>query len=418
MKRLVLLVLVVFILSPVATAQEVLRIAAVVNDEAISALDLEQRLTLLLATANLPDRAEVRRRFRGQVLDDLINERLQLQEAARLGIRVAEQDIDTRIVQIEDQFGLGRGGMERFLRTLGLERSAITIQIRAQLAWNKIITTRLLPNVVVGEDEVDAVIERMRENEGQPQSRVLEIFLSVDTPDKKQEISQTARRLVEQLRGGAQFEVIAREFSQGSTAGQGGELGWIQHGQLTPDLGKAVAALAVGEVSDPILYAGGVYIMKVVERRSSTGDEGDGVQLHLAQVVFTLPADAATTEVRRIQRQAETVAQRIDGCANAVDVATEVGAPASGDLGTVALKDMPPQIAQVVGSLDVGAPSEPVQVGDALHVFVVCERIEPEPQGPNRTLILDAIGRDRLTMMARRYLRDLRREAFLDDSRL
>ena len=419
MMRLALLFLVLVLAAPPVAAQDVLRIAAVVNDEAISARDLEQRLRLFLANAQIPDRPKARRLWRGRVLRALVDERLKLQEAARLSIRVTEREIETAMRRIEVQPGWGDGGIDAFLRRQGLDRAVVEGEIHAQLAWEKIIGTRLMPNIFVGDDEVDAAIERMVENEGRPESDVLEIFMSVDTPEQSQDVVRTAYSLVEQLRGGARFEPLARQFSEGSTAAQGGHLGWVQQGQLAPELDAAILDLEVGTVSDPIRSAGGVYIIKIADRRSSGSDRTSNAKLHLAQVIVPVTSAATTADARRAEQKAGGLAERIVGCEDIAGVSDDIGgAPGSGDLGTIPMRELPKHIAEAVRDLDVGETSTPVSLDDGFHVFVVCDRIEPEDSGPDRDRIGNAIGQRRLTMMARRYLRDLRREAFLDENRL
>ena len=419
MMRLALLFLILVLAAPSVAAQEVLRIAAVVNDEAISALDLDQRLRLFLANAQIPDRPEARRLWRTRVLRILVDERLKLQEAARLGISVTDREIERTMRSIEAQSGWGGGGIDKFLLRQGLERSVMDGEIRAQLAWDKIMGMRLLPTIFVGDDEVDAAIERLLENEGRSESNVLEIFLSVDTPEQAQEVSRTADSLVEQLRNGARFEPLARQFSEGSTATQGGHLGWVQQGQLAPELDAAIIHLEVGAVSDPVRSAGGVYIIKIADRRSSSSDRASEAGLHLAQVIVPVSDTATAADLRRAEATAGSIAERIEGCEDIAAVGDEIGgAPGTGDLGTIAVRELPKHIADAVKDIDVGETSAPVSLDHGLHVFVVCDRIEPEDSGPDRDSIGNAIGQRRLTMMARRYLRDLRRDAFLDENRL
>jgi len=416
--RLALLSLILVLAAPSVAAQDVLRIAAVVNDEAISALDLEQRLRLFLANAQVPDRPEARRLWRTRVLRVLVDERLKLQEAARLGISVTDREIERAMRSIEAQSGWS-GGIDEFLLRQGLERSVLDGEIRAQLAWDKIIGMRLLPTIFVGDDEIDAAIERLVENEGRSESNVLEIFLSVDTPEQAQEVSRTADSLVEQLRNGVRFEPLARQFSEGSTATQGGHLGWVQQGQLAPELDAAILDLEVGTVSDPVRSAGGVYIIKIADRRFSSSDQASKAELHLAQIIVPISDSATTVDLRRAEATAESIAERIEGCEDIAAVGDEIGgASGTGDLGTIAVRELPKHIADAVKNIDVGGTSAPVSLDDGLHVFVVCDRIEPEDIGPDRDSIGNAIGQRRLTMMARRYLRDLRRDAFLDENRL
>ena len=99
--------------GPAANAQAVQRIAAIVNDEVISDYDLQQRILLLLSTAPSRPGPDVIRRMQGQVLETLIDERVQSQEAARLNLSVSDAEIENAIRSIEERFDLPKDGLAR-----------------------------------------------------------------------------------------------------------------------------------------------------------------------------------------------------------------------------------------------------------------------------------------------------------------
>ena len=142
MRALFLIVVSVGLLtSAAANAQDVLRIVAVVNDEAISALDLEQRLRLFMANARITDNRDTRNLWRRRVLRVLVDERLKLQEAERLGVYVSEHEIEEAIYSVALKPIWGSLGLEGFLKKEGIDRSVIANEIQAQIAWDKIVTS-------------------------------------------------------------------------------------------------------------------------------------------------------------------------------------------------------------------------------------------------------------------------------------
>ncbi|MBM3516868.1 MAG: peptidylprolyl isomerase [Alphaproteobacteria bacterium] len=401
-------------LSGPALAQEVLRIAAVVNDEVVSALDVEQRLRLIFATTNIPDSAESRQRLIPQILQSLIDERLQLQEATRLNIVVTADDLDRAHRTVESQNGLPAGSLSDFLASRGVDPAVADAQLRAQVAWQKVVGFRLQPTIIVGDDEVDAMLARMKTNAGQPEVRIREIFIAADTPDQEREARATTARLADQIRGGAPFEAVAREFSQGFSAADGGEIGWVPRGQLAGEIDAVVAAIDVGEVSDPIAAEGGFYLVKVVDRRIAGAALDAPVKLTLAQIVLPMPDGADAAARARVARDAEDV-RSVVSCANIESVAQQRGGPGSGRLGTVAAADLPEDIRAAVTDLALDTASAPIDTGPSLHVLLVCERSGGSSGGdPDRAAIINTLGRERLSMLARRYLRDLRRDAVVD----
>jgi len=111
---------------------------------------------------------------------------------------------------------------------------------------------------------------------------------------------------------------------------------------------------------------------------------------------------------------ARTIAGTVRGCEDFDVLAQEMGSEESGDLGRVKVADTPAQFRETILALDVGEASPPVRTENGIHVFMVCERVQPEAPDPDRRAIENSIGQARLSMLARRYLRDLRRDAVVD----
>jgi peptidyl-prolyl cis-trans isomerase SurA len=266
----------------------------------------------------------------------------------------------------------------------------------------------LRPKVEVSDDEVEEIVRRITANRGLKQRRVSEIFLAVDTALQEEEILGNARRLIEQLRAGGSFPALARQFSEAASAARGGELGWIQEGQLLEELDSVLAKMRPGTLSAPIRSLSGFHILFLRdERQASLGE----ITLHLKQVVFALPKGAGEDQKQALVAKAETARGRIAGCSGLDELAAKIGDPGSGDLGTVKPGDLPPRIRDVVISLPIGQPSPPVEVPGGLGILVVCERTD---SGVDRVKIRDRLSGQRLDMLARRYIRDLRRSANVD----
>lgn len=391
-----------------AAAQEMLRAAAVINDEVISLLDLDMRLRLAIFATGQPISADLRKRMTPQILRALIDERLQSQEAERLGITVTDERVAAAAEEVAQRNKLSYAEFEKIMEGRGIIPDAFLEQIRSQLIWNTLITRRLRPNVDVSDDEVEEIVRRITASRGLKQRRVSEIFLAVDTALQEEEILGNARRLIEQLRVGGSFPALARQFSEAASAARGGELGWILEGQLLEELDSVLAKMRPGTLSAPIRSLTGFHILFLRdERQASLGE----ITLHLKQVVFALPKGAGEDRKQALAAKAETARGRIAGCAGLDELAAEIGDPGSGDLGTVRPGDLPPRIRDVVISLPIGQPSPPVEVPGGLGILVVCERTD---SGVDRVKIRDRLSGQRLDMLARRYMRDLRRSANVD----
>lgn len=395
-------------------AQAVQRIAAIVNDEVISAYDLDQRVRLLLTSSGREPSPAQMQQIQSQVLDALIEERLQLQEAQRLNIQVADAEIADGLKFIEEQNRMQPGDLERALGRAGTGIETLRQQIRAQIAWGKVVSRRLRPTVTVGQDEVNAALERAQATQGQAEYLASEIFLAIDAPNRRAAVEAQARALVTQLRGGANFAVVAQQNSQSVEAGDGGDLGWISVAQVPEALGRVLPTLQVNQVSDPIVTQEGVYILQVRERRAAAVQDPSQVTVAVKQVFLPIAAGAAPSAAESQMALARTISATVQGCTDLDRVIKDVNTPQSGDIGTLKMTDLPQRFRTAIQNLNVGQPSDPVRTEEGVHVLMVCDRAAPEIRGPNRDAIENAIGQARLSMMARRYIRDLRRDAVVE----
>ena len=391
-----------------ARGQDTLSAVAVVNDEVISMLDLSMRTRLAALASGITPSPETQRRMHRQVLRRLIDERLQIQEAERIGITIPQDEVDEAIEFISRGNGMSGDQFLAMLSQNSILPTALTGRVRAELAWRHVARIRLRPTIVIGDEEGDEVIARIEANRGQPELRLSEIFLEVDNALVEEDVWQSAMRLIDQVRAGAKFAALARQFSQSATAPDGGELGWIQQSQLSDELAAAVAGKRPGQMIGPVRTISGFYILLLHELREVAPLAGS---VHLKQIIFDLPAGAGTDQIEATKARAAEVRGQVRSCADADRVAAEVGAPGSGDLGTMKLQDLPAGLRKAVASLPLERPSEPLEVGGGISLLVVCAR---ERQGPDRDAITDRLRQERLNMLTRRYLRDLRRAANVD----
>ena len=404
----------VLVISGGQTMAQVVGIVAVVNDNIISAYDLEQRMRIIISSARMPDNAETRRRLRGQALRALIDDQLRLQEAKRRNMSVSKDDMARARNRIEKQNKLKVGGFSAFVLSQGLDEDAVLAQMKAELAWNKLIDRRLKRRIRVSDDEVDETYTRLLKSEGLRERQLGEIYLPVTRAGDLADIERTAKRLVGQLRGGASFTAIARQFSQGPGANKGGVIGWILEGQLGAKIETALANVTVGKYSDPIRTVEGIYIYFVRNERRVGASDPLAAEITLKQLALSLAKQAPQSEVDRQLVIARKFAGMVQGCDDIDRAAKELGASGAGSLGKLRVGDLPPRFRSAVANLPIGRPSTPLRTDQGLHVLIVCDRTEAKAYRPNREAVVTGLGQQRLGMMARRLLRDLRRDANID----
>jgi len=392
------------------------RIAAVVNDEVISVADVQSRLRMVLLSSNLTDSPETRQRVAAQVLRTIVDEKLQMQEAKRQNISATDEEINKAFGQIEKQNNMQPGQLAQVLKARGIERSALVDQLTASIVWTKLVRRLLSQTNVVSDEEIDFALKRAKETANEPQSRVAEIFLAVDNPQQEDEVRRLAERLTEQMRQGARFSAVAQQFSQSATAAVGGDIGWVRAEQLSPELGKAVTQMRPGELSPPIRAGAGYYLLLVLDRRTGRSGGPEDSLLHLVQIVFPLPQQATDVTRRAAIAEAQSAKTTAKNCEELLKIGKEKGSPQLSSEGRLRIDQISPVMRNIVLALEVGQASQPIVQKNGVGVIMMCERVAAPsaPTVPTREEIAETLMRQRLDTLARRYMRDLRRTAFVD----
>ena len=399
-----------------AKSQSVQRIAAIVNDELITAYDLESRIRLVIFSTRLPNTVDTRRRISSQVLRTLIDERLQMQEAKRRNISVSRRDLQRAKETIEKQNRLPKGGLEQVMKQNGIPLESINEQLRTGIAWSKLIGRRLRPRITIGEDEIDESLERIRSRQGQAEYRLSEILLTVDSPDQEANIRRTAERITDQVKKGARFNAIARQFSQSATAAVGGDLGWQHESELDDTLRQVIGRMGKGSMTSPIKTVAGYRILLLRDVRKIAQSEAKPITLDLRQIFLPLPRQSAPSDIEAQIDLAKTVRDTASSCSDFSTLAKEVGSPRPPSLGKFALKDLSPAIRQVVKDIPAGKISDPLKMPDGVMVLMVCNRDGGTSviKLPKRDEIADRLMNERMSLGARRYMRDIRLSAVID----
>lgn len=399
---------------PVAHAQQMQRIAAVVNDEIISLRDLRNRIEMVIITSQLPRSSETAQRLAPQVLRSLIDEQLQIQEAERLSVSISESEMDRARSDLEARNGLRPGQFHDFVTQLGIDPGTVERQLRTNLLWSKLVQRRFASQVEISAEEVDETRTRLAADVGKEQKRVSEILLTIEDPTKETEVAQLANRLVEQIRGGTAFGSVARQFSQAANANVGGDIGWVLSDQLAPELAEAVDSMAIGEVSDPISTIVGYHILQVSDSRVLAKPDPSQSELRLSQMFLPVrPGD--DTDQRQSQTEAvRAVTAQATSCEELATLATQAGSPVSPDLGTSRLAELPENLRTQVADLQVGQKTDPIDLPNGVMAVMVCERTDPESNLPDPAQIRRQLENQRYEVLAQRYLRDLRQAAFIE----
>ena len=246
-------------------------IAVVVNDDAITRSDINDRLRLIMASSGMPDNPDIRAKLMPQIVGVMVDEEVRLQEAKKKGIDVSRDEIDKGFAEIAAQNKIDAAKFKEMLMRGGLSLETMETQIKAQIAWAKVVQQELRPKISVSDTDVDAKLEMLQSNIGKNEYLAAEIFLPVDDVTKEGDTAQLANQLVADVRAGkAPFFKVAQQFSQSAGSAQGGDLGWGQQGQLAPELDAVLPTIGPNNYSNPIRTLTGYHILMVREQRQIT----------------------------------------------------------------------------------------------------------------------------------------------------
>jgi peptidyl-prolyl cis-trans isomerase SurA len=395
------------------TMPSVVKATAIVNGEVITQTDIDQRLALLAIANGGKIPADEIERLRQQVLRNLIDETLQIQSAKTEKIDVKASDIDKTVARVAANIKQSPDQLAEYLAANGSSIKTLRRQIEGEIAWQRLQRAKIESGVSVGDDEVKAVLDRMTASKGTEEYRVGEIFLSM-TPDNQSQVTANAQKILDQLKNGASFAGYARQYSEASTAAVGGDLGWVRPEQLPQPIAAALRQMGPGMVSNPISVPGGLSIIAVQDtRKILTADPRDAV-LSLKQVSIAFPKGSTREQAEPILAQFAAAARNVGGCGGAEKIATDFhGEVVTSD--QVKMRDLPPALQQLMLPMQVGQATQPFgSIEEGVRVLVICGRDEVNPSEPSYDEVYNQINEERVNMRARRYLRDLRRDAVIE----
>ncbi len=396
-------------------------IAAVVNDDIITFSDIENRLRLYVLSAGREPPENVRQQMLQQAFGRLVDEKLQMQEARALGIAVNASELEHAFGSVAGQNNTTAEVFRKQLQAAGVNPATIEEQIRAEISWSQVVRRKLRPQVNISEGEIDTEVGRRQRSSGKQEYRVAEIFLSFEGKASDAVALEKAQNLAAEIRKGAQFSVLARQFSEAPGAATGGDLGWIEQGILSKPLEDALIGLQPGQLSDPIRTDKGYHLLflrdsrlkgnipagalsaasakaqtpaekeapaepaPVVENRPSLVTTTDApppvpemdatpARLTLKRIMLPVAANEAKVITQTKLSRAETLRREVSSCAAMDARMKDFSASGTGDLGPIFANELPPALQDAVQNLPDGTLSRPVQDAQGISLVMVCAR--------------------------------------------
>lgn len=394
-------------------------IVALVNDYPITQYELRQRMALVKVTTPVPVSRE-------QILEQLETELLQRQEAQKNDITVSSVEVDKYVQNILNENHMTVDQLTQVLAHGGAQISTFRAQLATQLLWQKAVQEHFAGRINIAPEMVDAEMARMKEAANKAHFEVSEIFLAVDNPDLDEKVRKQAEDLDAKLKQGAQFAASARQFSQDPSSREGGDIGVVFDGQLAPELNKALLSMKTGDISEPIRSTGGYYILLLRQRYEPVDAKIEQyvptaadlpATLELGRILLRLPPKTDADYMQKVMAIAGQIQEGVHGCAVASKLPSQMPGVLYFPLGNVRLADLNEQARNALAKTEPGGNAVPFRSDVGVEIFVRCDKPiikQVRWQEPTREQVENQLFNDQISVLARRYTVDLKRNAHIE----
>ncbi|WP_417468271.1 peptidylprolyl isomerase [Maricaulis sp.] len=402
------------IAAPGALAQSTEGVAALVNDQPITTVDVRNRMRLIIASTGMTqiDPATLAQ-IQSQAIRGLVDENLQLQAAREYDIEVTDEEINQSIQDLADRNNTTIDAIVGDLERSGVDVSTLRHQLEAEIAWQVLVNGRYGSRIRISDQQIEMALERLAASASQPQFRIFEMFFEIPNVNAEEETVQRVIAVMDQLQRGAPFPDLARQYSDAPSAANGGDIGWIVASQLPPEVAAIIPQLMQqysqsrggAALSNPVRVPGGFTIIALVAARDGTTT----LQFDLVQI--TVPASAVESGTNAAL---STALAANPTCSEAEAAASRVPGAVVTPLGAIGADSLLPQIRDALTPLREGENTGVLQTAAGLQGLIVCERTITGPGVPSRDDLESQLRGQQLSLHSRRWLRDLRRDGTVE----
>lgn len=355
-------------------------IAAVVNQELVTAGEVERRIERALAEfSRAGGRAPNTEELRKQALDSLIEERAIITSAREVGMKVDEAELDRAVQSIAAQNQVTLDALRERLRSDGIEYPRFRANLRDQIMIERLREREVYGRIKISEEDIDRVLDQQRQQaRASAEINLAQILVTVPEgadPATLEARKQRAEVALARVRAGEAFDVVAREVSEDGNREKGGEIGLRPAARLPDVFVEAAQNLKVGEVAPALLRSGaGFHVLKLLDRKEA--QVGRITQTRARHVLLRtspqLTAEVASKRLSEYKRDIEAQKRSFEDVARQH---SEDGSAASGgDLGWFSPGTMVPEFEVAMTPLATNGISEPVVSRFGVHLIQVLER--------------------------------------------
>ena len=355
-------------------------IVAIVNQELVTAGEVQQRIDRVRedaqrSNAKLPPDDELRR----QIVDALIDERVQVTNAREVGSKVDDVELERAVANVAAQNQLTPSQLRERLKREGIDYTRFRRNVRDQLLVERVREREVQERIKITDAEIDAVLDKQRAAAGNAtEYNIAQILVTVPEGAAESLVAERRERAMKALnrvRSGSSFEAVAKEVSEDGNKNKGGEIGMRAADRLPDLFVESVRGLKPGEIAPTLLRSGaGFHVMKLLDKREGAAFSVTQTRARhiLLRVSPQLTQEAAVRRLQEMKRQIQDGSRSFDQLAR--DNSEDGSAAQGGDLGWVSPGGFVPEFEEAMNALPISGLSDPVVSRFGVHLIQVVER--------------------------------------------
>ena len=374
-------------------------IFATVNGEAISIYDLILRSNLFSVSSKIEIDENFRINILPELISGLIDEKIQLQEMKKNNIFVPNEQVKSSIQKIEEDNGMKKGSLEKFLEDNKSDIKILEKQIETNLGWQQLVVNKFRSQIIIQEIEIERIHNSLKNNIGKNEFFIEHIFLSFENR-KKEQVLEKIKNLNDQIKKGADFLSISKQFSD-SYSGKIGQIGWMTETDLDINIYNKIKEMKIDEISEPIEGVKGYYLIRIKERRVIGEEMINKVSLF---------------QINLIENNEKNISQLkdINNCTELEDFSKSYGTAESGSLGSINYSELPENLQKEIKNLEKNEISNEIKTNSGNFRLMICDIKKIKPTIPSKFKIEEILASKKLDTIARQYLSELRARSVID----
>jgi len=346
-----------------------IKIIAKVNNQIITNIDLENRLNLALAIANIPDESEARKRLKEQVLKILIDEVLKIQEAQKFNILITSDDVYYEINRLERRLNMKPNSLIPSFKKKKIPETTLYEQLRSQLLWSKLVSARIASSITITDKQKNETFQNFIKNSGEVEYNLSEIFIS-----SANNTNYSATEKVNSIRAklnNSNFISMTEQFSDGAI-----NIGnWTRASMLNEKVLSSIKKIKIGEITQPVESTIGYHIYLLNDKRKTKKIIENQLLYNLSQIFFKF-TDNKKGETKIYKNLLADLRKTTIGCDNLDNTIKRQKKSSGGRLGILPENSLDPKFAKLIKTgLETGKLSAAIITEQGIHSLMLCEPI-------------------------------------------